>query len=175
MEPLRTVPLFDLHAQPQSWADRIQPGEYAVMLADVRTGSPCLQDGLQVMDVNAAPVYLFGDFASAEAWSKAKVSSLPELRCRIYDSHGMASQPVEIRDPRYARTDGFSRKTSTRIGVGLLAVGTALCVAEWVSDFHLSWAAMVGTRLLPAGLLLLVTEAGLRLNDWDKRRREHAS
>ncbi len=175
MYPFRTVPIFEARAQPQSWSDRMQPGEFAVMLADVRTGSPCLPDGTPVLDVNAAPVLLFGSFADAELWSKSKVASQPEMRCRIYDRSGMAGQPVEIRDPRYQRNDGFSRVTSMRIGIGLLGAGLALFAAEFLSDFRLSWAAMIGARLLPVGLLLLVTEAALRLNDWDKRRREAAS
>jgi hypothetical protein len=175
MEALRTVPVFDAQSVPQSWNSRMQAGEAAVMLADARTGSPVRLDGSAVMDVNAADVFLFANAVVAEAWSRAQVQRLPELRCRIYDHHGLADQPLEIKDPRYQKHDGFSRKTSVHIGLGLLGTGVTLCVAEWISDFHLSWAAMIGARLLPVGLLLLVTEAGLRLNDWDKRRRDAAS
>ena len=158
MEALRTVPVFDARSMPQSWNARMQPGEYAVMVADARTGSPVGLDGSPVLDVNAAEVFVFANVGDAEAWGRAQVHRIPELRCRIYDHHGLADQPLEIKDPRYQKHDGFSRKTSLRIGLGLVGTGVTLCVAEWISDFHLSWAAMVGTRLLPVGLLLLVTD-----------------
>jgi hypothetical protein len=172
MEPLRSIPLFDVRAQPPSWTDRMTDGEYAVMTADARTGSPCLLDGTPVRDVNAALVYVFANVADAEVWSREQVARLRELRCRIYDTHGLANQPIDIRDPRYEKHDGFGRKTSLWIGVGLFIVGAVLVTVDVLSDWRLLWPSTIGTRLLPAGLLLIVTEGALRLNDWEKRKRE---
>ena len=176
MEPYRQVPVFDARSTPQSWSERMQPGEFAVQLSHARSGSPLDAEGIPVRDVNAAPCLIFSNLHDAEAWSRARVQANPELRCRVYDHHGMGGPPPRLfADERYVKHDGFSRSTSLRIGFALVGTGAALCTAEWISDFHLSWAAMVGTRLLPIGLLLLVTEGALRLNDWDRGRRETAA
>ena len=39
MSPTRTLPLFDPHARPQSWNERMVPGEYATLYSSLQVGS----------------------------------------------------------------------------------------------------------------------------------------
>ncbi len=172
MLPDRIVPVFDQRADPQSWSNRMKRGESAAMLTDARSGSPCDEAGMPVMDVNRAPCYIFSDLASANAWCVALVQAMPEIRCRVYDADGLAKPPAaEHSAPQYVRRDPLNRKVSRRAGIGLLAAGLLLCLIEWLSGFRLSWAAMLGMRLWPAGLVLLVAEAAFLAEDARKRRK----
>ncbi len=168
----RTVPIFDARAQPQSWSERMSETEYAVMLADARNGAPLAVNGEPVADVNRAPCLVFTDLASARAWSEARIAAMPTTRCRIYDHEGLAKQPTaEYLAPQYKRKDPLNRARMRKVGIAILIAAVALCLAEWISGFRLSWAGMIGARLLPVAFILLVTELAFYAEDVRKRRR----
>jgi hypothetical protein len=48
--------------------------------------------------------------------------------------------------------------------------GVTLIVVDWCHDFRLSWPAMVGTRMLIFGMILLVTEGLVLLHGRFHRR-----
>jgi hypothetical protein len=53
----------------------------------------------------------------------------------------------------------------------MLRGGVGLTILDWSTDFRLSWAAMVGIRLLIPGVLLVVTEAVMMLHGRQRRER----
>jgi hypothetical protein len=52
----------------------------------------------------------------------------------------------------------------------LFVGGAALIILDWSQNFDLSWPAMVGIRMMPVGLILLVTE-GVIVFDARRRKR----
>jgi hypothetical protein len=56
-------------------------------------------------------------------------------------------------------------------GSGLLLRGIALTIVHSRADFGLLWPAMSGTRMIPAGLFLLVTDPVISIEAKRKKRR----
>jgi hypothetical protein len=163
----RTLPLFDPDARPQCWNERMAPGEYAILYSSLRLGS----------DQNSPPANgpfctIFGTLTEAEEDANHQVALLPTLRCRIYDHHGLGRQPIrEISGNQYKGEEAFSAGFRRWLGSGLLLGGVALVIVDWHADFGLTWPAMFGTRMIPAGLFLLVTELVICIEAGRKKRR----
>jgi hypothetical protein len=159
----RTVPLYDERAHPSSWNERMKAEEYAVHYSSFE-GHP------------AVPPYctVFGSRAEAEAHAASETARRPELRCRVYDHEGLGRPPVrEFKGSKYKEEAGIGPRFR-RWGGGLLFFGgLILTIIDWRSDFELSWPAMIGTRLLAPGLVLLATDAVIVLTE--RRRRLRAT
>lgn len=155
----RTLPLFDAGVEPSSWNERMLHGEYAVHYSLLRnTHAPPRCD-------------VFHSLAAAEAHAAEAVAESPDLRCRIYDHQGFIGAPLrEISGVRFRRND-MSPRLRRWLGSGLLLTGVVLVVVDWQSSFRLSWPALIGSRLLIPGVILLATEALLLLNALQKVRR----
>ena len=149
MSSPRTLPLFDERAHPASWNERMVPGEFAVHYSSFDEAS------------RATPTCtVFATLADAEAHANQQVADRPHLRCRIYDHHGFASQPIrELSGARHQAEPEMSPRFRRWVGSVLLFLGILLTAIDWAHDFKFSWPAMVGTRLLIPGLLLLFIEA----------------
>ena len=142
MAQSRTLLLFDPNAQPQSWNERMTPSEYAVLSST--SGSSCT---------------VFSNLADAEEYATQQVALTPSLRCRIYDHQGLAIQPIrEIRGSEHKGDSEISARFRRWVGSILFFGGLALLLLDWSSNFNLTWPATIGIRLIPAGLVLLVTE-----------------
>ena len=143
------------------------PGEFAVLFSGEQpplaseSGNPFVPSCV-----------VFPSLAEAEAYARAQIEGYPKLRCSIYDHHGLGQEPLteiagqEGRD-RNEITAGFRRW----VGGSLLLIGVILGAAEWASDFRLSWAGMVGSRIGPAGAILVLTEIGVVLSANQRARR----
>lgn len=164
MHEPRTLPLFDPQATPQSWNERMAPGEYAVLFANTRP---------QSISPSAGPVcVVFDSLASAEEYAHAQVALQPRLRCNIYDHHGLANAPLEvIAGTQGADNSGISSTFRRWVGGALFIIGAVLGIAEWHSDFRLTWAGTLGSRIGPIGAILLITEAGVMITARQKRKR----
>jgi hypothetical protein len=167
MGPPRTLPLFDPHARPQSWNERMVPGEYATLYSSLQVGADPnrpREDGPFCT--------VFSSLTEAEGDAHHQVALLPTLCCRIYDHHGLGRQPIrEICGSQYKGEDGFSAAFRRWLGSGLLLGGTVLAIVDWRADFGLLWPAMFATRMIPAGLLLLVTELVISIEAKRKKSR----
>jgi|SRR5882757_1587688 len=112
---------------------------------------------------------VFGALSEAEAYAKEQVVQKPDLRCQIYDHQGFIGAPVrEISGSNYKGESSISPRFRRWVGSVLLIGGVILTAIDWSHDFRLSWPAMIGTRMLIPGLVLLVTEAAII---FDKRRK----
>ncbi len=168
MSDPRTLLLFDPAMQPQSWNERMSPGEFAVLYSskpfDVPHPSP---------DTGAPFCTVFATLAEAEQHALRQVAVQPSLRCRIYDHHGLGSQPLrEIQGSDFKGESEITPRFRRWGGSILFFGGLALIALDWSKDFRLSWPAMLGTRALIAGLILLVIELGVIAETKVKAHRE---
>jgi hypothetical protein len=157
------VPLYDERAHPSSWNERMRAGEYAVHYSSIEGPgrlSPCCT--------------VFGSLAEAEAHAASETARRPELRCRIYGHEGLGRPPSrEFKGSGYKEETGIGPRFRRWGGSGLFFGGLILTIIDWRSDFELSWPAMIGTRLLAPGLVLLVTDAVIVITE--RRRRLRAN
>jgi hypothetical protein len=155
------VPLFEDGAQPATWNERMVPGEYAVHYSSFD-------------DAAGIPPYctVCRSLAEAEVYAEEEVARRPALRCRIYDHQGFVGQPLrELRGSRYKGEGEISSRFRRWAGGGMLLGGVVLTLLDWSTDFRLSWAAMIGIRLLLPGVVLVLTEAVLVLHGRRARQR----
>ena len=159
------LPLVDPDVWPSSWNERMVPGEFAVHPSSSKAGTPgCI---------------VFDSLGEAEAYAREQIVQQPFLRCRIYDHHGFVGAPiVEVVGSAYRGDRDLSPRVRRWLGSALFFGGLGLVLLDWSTDFHLSWPALVGSRLLIPGLLLLVTEGLILLHAKQKaveaRRRSSA-
>jgi hypothetical protein len=167
MAQSRTLLLFDPDVQPQCWNERMSPGEYAVLyssnqIAPSSEGAP----------VGGPFCIVFSTLAEAEEHANQQVALLPTLRCRIYDHQGLGREPVrEIRGSEYKGESEISSRFRRWGGSVLFFGGLGLTILDWSRDFSLSWPAMIGTRMMPVGLILLVIEVATTFEARRKRSR----
>jgi hypothetical protein len=172
MDQPRTLLLFDAGARPQGWNERMNPGEYAILYSSLRLGS----DAENSVAMREPFCSVFTTLGDAEEYAAQQVGLLPTLGCRIYDHHGLGRQPIrEIRGSGYKGEEEMSPRFRRWLGYGLFLGGLVLLVVDWRADFGLLWPAMFATRLMPIGLLLLVTELVIFIEARRKKRREDRS
>jgi hypothetical protein len=150
--PLRTLLLFDPDAQPQCWNERMQPGGYAVLYSSNQlAGSP---------HPSREPFCtVWSTLAEAEQHATEQVARLPTLRCRIYDHHGLAHEPLrELRGLEHHGESEIPARFRRWGGALFFLAGVVLIAFDWSADFRRSWPATLGVRLLPVGMILLLPE-----------------
>lgn len=113
---------------------------------------------------------IFSSLAEAEAFAAEQIAREPNLRCRIYDHHGLGKAPLkELRGGDFRGDKDFSPKVRLALGLGLFGTGSILFAFDWVNDFRYTWPGVLGSRLVVPGLIVLVTDGIFRLNEWHKR------
>ncbi len=140
-------------------------GEFAVLFANEQPPE---------MDGSAGPVCaIFGSFAEAERYAREQTALWPRMRCSIYDHQGMGQAPLAVIAGEKAQDRSFLSANFRRwVGGVCFVLGVVLGVVEWRSDFSLSWPGMLGSRIGPAGAILLLTEAGVVMTArWKERQR----
>jgi hypothetical protein len=167
----RILLLFDPKATPQTWNERMSPGEYAVLYSNLQ---PPLAGQQADSFSSTDPIcVVFDSLGAAEEYATRQAAQFPKLRCRIYDHHGLGRSPVrEIAGTEGAEKNQISARFRVWVGGGLLLTGIALGLAEWLSDFRLTWAGTVAARMAPVGVILLITELAIVLEARRKKRRE---
>jgi hypothetical protein len=169
MNQPRTLLLFDPGARPQGWNECMKPGEYAILYSSLRLGS----DPVHSAAMREPICSVFTTLAEAEEYAAQQVALMPTLGCRIFDHDGLGRQPIrEIRGSRYKGEDEMSPRFRRWWGYGLFLGGMVLLVVDWRADFGLLWPAMFAMRMMPVGLLLLVTELVIFIEARRKKRRE---
>jgi hypothetical protein len=158
MAPARILLLFDPNAQPQSWNERMARGEYAVLLSGAQPEPGGAVDDLASGRQPACVV--FSSLAEAEEYCARCITADPTQRCRIYDHEGLGHAPVgELRGEGYKGDSEISARFRRWCGSILFFGGIGLFAMDWLSGFSMSWPGMLGARMLPAGLVLLIIEA----------------
>lgn len=162
MGGLRTLPLFDPATQPSSWNERMSAGEYAVHYSSF--ANPAIAPFCSV----------FSSLPEAESYAKEQIALHPDLRCRIYDHHGFVGEPLrEFRGATYKGDSDLSPRFRRWAGSILFFGGLILTLIDWRANFRFVWPAMIGTRMILPGLLLLLTEAIIVF--YAKRRTPHTA
>lgn len=140
----------------------MREGEYAVHFS-----------GFESSPEGTAPFCLvFASLKEAEAYATDEVARRPGLRCRIYDSHGLAGAPIrEFRGKDFRDRNDIS-PLFRRWGGGVLFFGGLLLFcADWAVDFRWLWPSAVGSRMILPGAVLVVTEVFIQL--YEHHRRKH--
>lgn len=137
-------------------------GEFAVLFANCRPTE---------IDAALGPVaVIFSSLNDAIGYAETETKKAPRLRCSIYDESGMGGPPVRvIAGARGADTSFLSSRFRLWAGSACLATGIALSAAEMLSGMTLTWAGLLAARIGPAGAILLLTEAGVRLSNRVKK------
>lgn len=90
------IRLYDPQRKPPDWVDLMQPTDCAVFLKNRTTSIPLASDGREFAGTAYATCILFKSFDTAQRFCDGKVKQLPEVRCEIYDAHGLASPPLAV-------------------------------------------------------------------------------
>src|ERR1700761_3176985 len=141
----RTLPLYDERAHPPSWNERMAPGEFAVHYSSFASPAP------------SPFCTIFDSLEEAKAFAAEQVAKRPDLRCRIYDHQGFIGAPIsEFTGRNYKGEGDISSRFRRWVGSLLFFPGVILTGIDWYYDFSLNWPAMIGTRMIFPGLILLV-------------------
>jgi hypothetical protein len=130
--------------------------EFAVLFSGDR---PETVEGEPAPDVPFCVVA--SDMAGAERFAREAVVQHPTMIARVYDRRGMVGAPLFEAAGAKANRSEISAKFRRWAGGGLFGVGAALGLAEIISGFTINWAGMLAARLLPVGVVLLLTEAAI--------------
>ncbi len=138
------------------------PGEYAVHYSS-------FDKSLQ----SSPSCTVFASLADAEQFAKEQTTLDPTLRCRIYDHQGLVGAPVsEIKGAKYVGDSDLSPRFRRWGGSFLFFGGVILTLIDWAVDFRFGWPAMVGTRMMIPGLVLLFIEAIIILHTKSEAKRK---
>ncbi|WP_263417496.1 hypothetical protein [Terriglobus albidus] len=131
-------------------------GEFAVLFSGDRP---------ETVEGEATPEGPFcvvaADMADAERYAREVVVLYPTMITRVYDRRGMVGAPLFEAHGAKANHSEISARFRRWAGGSLFGVGAALGLAEIISGFTINWAGMLAARLLPVGVVLLLTEAAI--------------
>jgi len=163
----RTLLLFDPTIQPQSWNERMADGEFAVLYSGASVSTPPgIAPGQPFCSI-------FPSLAAAEFHATQQVAHHPTLRCRIYDHNGLGRSPIrELRGARHKAESDIGPRFRRWVGSLLFVGGITLTAIDWHADFRYGWPSMIGTRMIPTGLVLLFIDAAIVFTHWHDRRRQ---
>ncbi len=146
------------------------PEEFAVLYTGAQ---PRLSDdGGVSWDGKESACTVFDSLDDAEAFVQRRVVEVPTVRCRIYDSRGLAGQPVREISGAEHKGDSEISSRFRRWGAAILLLGgIVLGILDWQSDFTRMWPGTLAARMIPVGLILLVTELVIVIEARRKKRR----
>ena len=122
------------------------PGEYAIHYSHSKHAAPSCT--------------VVASLAGAEQYAAQQIALDPTLRCRIYDHRGFVGAPIrEIRGQQYVPESEITPRFRRWAGSILFFGGLILTIIDWIDDFKLGWPAMIGTRMIIPGFILLFIEA----------------
>jgi hypothetical protein len=129
------------------------PGEYAVHYSHFEGPA------------NAVPsCTIVASLGEAEQYAAEQVALHPTLRCRIYDHRGFIGAPIrEVRGKQYVPESDITPRFRRWAGSILFFGGIILTIIDWSTAFKLGWPAMIGTRMMVPGFVLLFIEAMILL------------
>ena len=150
MSSPRTLLLFDPNAEPASWNEHMALGEYAIHYSHSKDAAPSCT--------------IVASLTDAEQYASEQIEVDPCLRCRIYDHHGFIGAPIrELRGKQYIAPSDITPRFRRWAGSILFFGGIILTIIDWITAFRLGWPAMIGTRMMVPGFVLLFIEAMIML------------
>ena len=80
---------------------------------------------------------MWSALAEAEQHATEQVTRLPTLRCRIYDHHGLAREPLrDICGLQHKGESEITARFSRWGGALFLLAGVVLIAIDWAADFQ---------------------------------------
>ncbi|HET6934756.1 MAG TPA: hypothetical protein VFI72_07955 [Candidatus Angelobacter sp.] len=154
---MREVLLYDPERRSANWTDLLQEGQYAVFHSDVGTDVERTPEGRYLQPGENSTCLLFDSLPEAEEYCKAKVESIPRLRCDIYDHAGKSRPPLltyvnraHVRAPKKRVYWGWSLVAGSIISFWM----------EWYRGFAKGLYLIIGLNMLFAGLRLMYWGSG---------------
>jgi hypothetical protein len=142
-------------------------GEFAVLFSGDR---PATVEGESTPEGPFCVVA--ADMVAAERYANEAVVQHPEMIARVFDRRGMVGAPLFEAHGSKANRNEISARFRRWAGGGLFITGAALGLAEIISGFSINWAGMLAARLLPVGVVLLLTEAAIVLSSRREKKRK---
>ncbi len=90
------IRLFDPKRDPRDWTDIVRPDQCAVFFKDRTTSASVDANGKRYSATLATTCFLYSHIDNAIQFCEAKVRALPDVRCEIYDSEGLAHPPLIV-------------------------------------------------------------------------------
>ncbi len=154
---MRQVLLYDPDRRPANWTDLLHEGQFAVFHSDVATDVERTPEGRYLRPGENSTCTMFDSLAEAEEYCKAKVESLPRLRCDIYDHAGKSRPPLLT---YINKAHVKAPKKRVYWGWSLVAGSIASFWMEWYRGFAKGLYLIIGLNMLFAGLRLVYWGAG---------------
>jgi hypothetical protein len=133
------------------WSSQIRPGQYAVFLRDRDTAVALTPDGQIATDPS---VTVFESLPEAHAWGVEICAQRPRIRCDIYDSDGLANDPVEsLYNPairgKYVGPEAGRKRLY--VGVTAIFIGSLFIAWDVHRDLLFLWGYIIGLKLVLTG------------------------
>lgn len=155
----RSLLIYDPAARPHAWSDRMQPGEFAVLCEDARTGAPKQPDNSIAVTESSQICSVFDTQAGAEQFARSQVERYPAMRCVVFDHEGRGRPALlTVCRPEFAPHGEIGPGMRRWVGGGSLLVGLALAAWEMAHDYETIWAGTLAMRLLPVAAVFLGIE-----------------
>lgn len=90
------IRLFDARRKPPDWIDLMRPTQCAAFLKHRATSAPLRPDGQPFPTAADTTCIVFDRVDEAQRFCEEKVAALPNIRCEIYDAHGLARRPLLV-------------------------------------------------------------------------------
>lgn len=168
---MRTVPIFEegIH-----WTSTIRSGEYALFIRDRDTSVPLSGEGRFASHNFVA---IFDSLPEARASGEEICAQHPRARCDIYDSEGLANDPVESIYNAAVRENYVGAKPARQRlywGVAAVCVGSALIAWDVHRDLLFMWGYILGIKMVLIGGAAVI-QGALILRDLRYARRGRLS
>ena len=170
--------VFDPARKAPDWLDNIRPSQCAVFLKS-RTASTSLRlDGQPCLSQAEVTCIVFDQIEAAQRFCEAKVQDLPDLRCEIYDAHGLVNPPLlVVLHPEFQRKEESGPLWSRRrkwIGAILVLLSVLLFWMAARESIPTDLGIFLGINCVLLGLRFLYWHVGLKHSERKRRDRLEA-
>ena len=169
------IRLFDPRRNPQDWTDLMRPTECAVFLKDRTTSISLAPDGQAYPSPTQVTCIVFNRLNAAQRFCEAKVQTLPQLRCEIYDAQGLAHPPIAvILHPEFQRREEAGPIWSRRRKLGAGALSLISLPLFWMgiwSSNSRDLAIFLGINCILVALRFLYWDFGLKHSERERHKR----
>ena len=137
----------------------MQPGQFAVLCEDARTGAPKQPDNSIAVDDSSQLCTLFDEREEAEQFARSQVDRYPAMRCVVFDHEGRGRPALlTVHRPEFAPRGEIGPAMRRWAGGICLVLGLGFGAWEMAHDYSTIWAGTLAIRLLPVAAVFLGTE-----------------
>jgi len=148
---MRVLQLYDPQRR-GTWLDQLSPGEYPAFLRDGKTCAERNADGMPLGRNQTSVCLVFGSLEEARQFGERTVRERPDLRCDIYDHHGLSKPPLYTLGTR--EWDPAPR-TLLLMAAACTLASLPLFFWDWSRRGEVVLASVIGINLVAAALRFL--------------------